>query len=240
MTEQESRLNLGDFRTALKRAALFTSSGGSGRPVLEAVRIKFGEDSIRFDAADGYKLAVQRMDATRTVGAGDADAMLTNADVATLLKALPKTVASDTDEIAITIGEFAGADPITIVHRWNDDEQVERVQRWDFIAYPATFPDMDRLIPRDQDTHGAQHIAIDAKHANAVNKAALVARGASGTVRWYFGDGDKSPAVALLGDSFVAVVMPLFVDWPNVSADATIGRVLGEPQYQDVETDAAS
>jgi hypothetical protein len=239
MTEQESRLNLGDFRTALKRAALFTSSGGSGRPVLESVRIKFSGDSIRFDAADGYKLAVQRMDATRIVGAGDAAAMLTNSDVATLLKALPKTVASDTDEIAITIGEFAGADPITIVHRWNDDER-EREQRWDFIAYPGTFPDIARVIPREQDTHGAQHIAIDAKHANAVNKAALVTRGAAGTVRWYFGDGDKSPAVALVGDSFVAVVMPLFVDWPNVSADATIGRVLGEPQYQDVGDAAAS
>jgi hypothetical protein len=243
--DQESRLSLGDFRTALKRAQLFTSNGKARRPTLEGVRIKFLPDSVRFDAADGYKLAVQRMAATRIAGDGDATAMIRNADVTTLLKALPKTIASDRDDIAITIGygEDAGrvgSDAITIVHRWTEEER-EREQRWQFPAIAGSFPNLDSIIPRDQDSDGTAtpHIGLDADHMAAVNKAATVARGSDGLVRWYFGQDGKSPATAIVGTDFLAVVMPMFVDWEN--HDLQIGFLLGESEPEpQIEADAAS
>ena len=251
MTEQNTTMTLGDFRTALKRAALFVSSDDS-RPVMEAIRITFGGDSVRFDAADGFKLAVQRYNAQGERGDVDATALLRREDAAALLKALPKTIASDTDKITIGIdadaigGNPNGRDSITISHSVGDaNTDPAPGQRYSYLGASGSFPDVDRLIPRELDGErdSTPRIALDAQHAIAVNKAATIGRPTSAIVRWYMPADTSSPVVAVIGSEFVAVIMPMFVEWANLESETTIRYVLGEPAAPvpvAVEADAAS
>lgn len=230
--EQNATMTLGDFRTALKRAALFTARESS-RPVLECVKISIGAGSVRFDATDTYKLAIQRFDAETT---GDADVLLRRDDVASLIKALPRTRASDADEITITID----GEQINITHD-AVSEEAARGQRYSYRAAPGTFPDIARLIPRDLDTSDREvtpHIAIDAVHAIAINKAATF--GATSIVRWYTPRDQSSMMVAIVGTDFVAVVMPMFVQWDKITAESTTRYVLGEGATEVTETDTAT
>ena len=256
MTEQNATMTLGDVRTALKRAVLFTDRKGP-RPVLQTVRITFGLGSVRFDAADGFKLAVQRYDAQTDTDHADASALLQRADATALLKVLPKTIASDTDEITITIDAASVNDrvhhAITISHRiadseWADQHHTDRVpgQRYSYLGLSGSFPDVDRLIPRELDGErdSTPRIALGPEHAIAVNKAATIGRPTTAIVRWYMPADVTSPVVACIGSEFVAVIMPMFVDWGNVESETTIRYVLGEvaPDVAivAVEADAAS
>lgn len=232
--EQNATMTLGDFRTALKRAALFTAHESS-RPVLECVKISIGAGSVRFDATDGVSLAVQRFDAETT---GKADALLRRDDVASLIKALPRTRASDDDTITIAIDD----EQINITHDVAD-EDAARGQRYSYRSAPEKFPDVARLIPRDldaSDRETTQRVALDAGHAIAINKAAVIGTGASGIVRWYTPRDQSSSTVALIGTNFVAVVMPMFVQWDKITAESTTRYVLGEFASEATEADDPS
>jgi hypothetical protein len=200
--------------------------------------------SVRFDAADGFKLAVQRFDVAEVTG--DADALLRRDDVTALLKALPKTIASDADGITIAIGGIVGAVEITITHAIDPSlDHATPGQRYAYLAVSGTFPDCDRLIPRnlDGERDSTPRIALAPGHANAINKAATIGRGSDPIVKWYMPADERSPVVAIIGSDFVGVIMPMFVQWDHAKSETVIRSVLGEPAEPvpvAVEADAAS
>ena len=94
-----------------------------------------------------------------------------------------------------------------------------------------TYPDYVQLVRREDAAEPCPMVAVDAVYLERVCKAAKLGIGRSDipSIQWR-GHSKSSPVVVLVGTTFVAVIMPIFLNDSQPPAANTIGDILsGSP-----------
>jgi len=120
---------------ALNRTLPFTSAEDN-RPVLQCVLFKAGEGKLKLVGADGYRLAVQSIDFD-----GEGQALINRDDLAGIANALRRAR-------RVNLSFEASGESLDGTKLIIDTEAI----RYSFISADGTFPDYEKLIPKEAKT----------------------------------------------------------------------------------------
>ena len=127
-----------ELAEALNRTLPFTATEDN-RPVLQCVLFKAGEGKLKLVGADGYRLAVQTIDFD-----GEGEALIVRDDLTGIANALRRArrVNLSFEKSGVLPGKDDGTKLII------DTEAI----RYSFVSADGTFPDYEKLIPKEAKT----------------------------------------------------------------------------------------
>ena len=120
---------------ALNRTLPFTSAEDN-RPVLQCVLFKAGEGKLKLVGADGYRLAVKSIDFD-----GEGQALINRDDLAGIANALRRAR-------RVNLSFEASGESLDGTKLIIDTEAI----RYSFVSSDGTFPDYEKLIPKEAKT----------------------------------------------------------------------------------------
>ena len=124
-----------ELAEALNRTLPFTATEDN-RPVLQCVLFKAGEGKLKLVGADGFRLAVQTIDFD-----GEGEALIVRDDLAGIANALRKAR-------RVNLSFEASGESLDGMKLIIDTEAI----RYSFVSADGTFPDYEKLIPKEAKT----------------------------------------------------------------------------------------
>lgn len=200
-SKESAQLDAGAFRQLVKHVA-FAAAPDSTRPILAGVLLRLGKDSVTMAAADGFRLAEERISLQpRSADAGDVDLIVPHETLGELLKIIDPDDVEVEDEDKKTPREDLTLTwwtcPIATLRK--DEPASKReidVLVIDCASYTiqsraidGQFPDYERIIPTESECSVILQVQTDALQ-RAVRAANGMARDNSSIVRFHIaGDG---------------------------------------------------
>jgi hypothetical protein len=124
-----------ELAEALNRTLPFTATEDN-RPVLQCVLFKAGEGKLTLVSADGFRLAIQSIDFD-----GEGEALINRDDLAGISNALRKAR-------RVNVSFEASGESLDGMKLIIDTEAI----RYSFVSADGTFPDYEKLIPKEAKT----------------------------------------------------------------------------------------
>jgi DNA polymerase-3 subunit beta len=171
------------LRLCIERVS-FAAATDDARPVLTGIHTAFSDKEMTMAAADGFRLAVQKIDLSETVDQ--------NVDLiipARSLREVDRLLAEQEDPVSIMISPAKNQ----ILFRLKETEIISQLLQ-------GTFPNYNQLIPESYQTKATIEVS---DFLRATRTAAVFARDGNGIVRLYVnpGEGDQAGTVRLAARS---------------------------------------
>lgn len=220
-----------DFRALIARCLLFA---GDERARLAVVRIEITPHWAIAVATDGYTLAVQKM---RCESDGEGVFALSTYDAERMLRMVPRP---HKDEVLgrvelnfVTPGARGAPIPIDLRYTGDDDRSVSYGCHG---MNPAEFPAYGKLLEPDELPQSYEgRFIVAPEFMSRVAKAEIVAKDQTPlVVRWHLVASDHGPrlvatfAVNETHDEFLALLMPMVLEWPPSTEIASVAWRMGD------------
>ena len=171
------------LRLCIERVS-FAAATDDARPVLTGIHTSFSNKEMTMAAADGFRLAVQKIDLDATLDQ--------NTDLiipARSLREVERLLAEQEDPVSIMISPEKNQ----ILFRLKETEIISQLLQ-------GTFPNYNQLIPENYQTKATIEVA---DFLRATRTAAVFARDGNGIVRLYVnpGEGDQAGTLRLAARS---------------------------------------
>ncbi len=169
----KTRLEVNTLGEGISRVA-FAAATEESRPVLTGVDARFNNEQLTLAAADGFRLAVYKLNLTQSVNQ-QAEVIIP----ARTLTELNRMMTDEDEGVDVTINP-------------NKSQALFRMKNTELVSQlvQGTFPQYDQLIPQSHTTR----VTVDvADFLRATRTASIFARDGSGIVRLVAGDGDGAP-----------------------------------------------
>jgi DNA polymerase-3 subunit beta len=170
----KTRLDVDTLGKGISHVA-FAAATEESRPVLTGVDARFNDDQLTLAAADGFRLAVYKLNLSQSVNQ-QAEVIIP----ARTLTELNRMMTDEEEGVDVTINP-------------NKSQALFRMKNTELVSQlvQGTFPQYDQLIPQGHSTR----VTVDvADFLRATRTASIFARDGSGIVRLVAGsDGDSTP-----------------------------------------------
>ena len=170
----KTRLDMDTLGKGISHVA-FAAATEESRPVLTGVDARFNDDQLTLAAADGFRLAVYKLNLSQSVNQ-QAEVIIP----ARTLTELNRMMTDEEEGVDVTINP-------------NKSQALFRMKNTELVSQlvQGTFPQYDQLIPQGHSTR----VTVDvADFLRATRTASIFARDGSGIVRLVAGsDGDSTP-----------------------------------------------
>jgi DNA polymerase-3 subunit beta len=170
----KTRLDMDTLGKGISHVA-FAAATEESRPVLTGVDARFNDDQLTLAAADGFRLAVYKLNLSQSVNQ-QAEVIIP----ARTLTELNRMMTDEEEGVDVTINP-------------NKSQALFRMKNIELVSQlvQGTFPQYDQLIPQGHSTR----VTVDvADFLRATRTASIFARDGSGIVRLVAGsDGDSTP-----------------------------------------------
>jgi DNA polymerase-3 subunit beta len=170
----KTRLDVDTLGKGISHVA-FAAATEESRPVLTGVDARFNDDQLTLAAADGFRLAVYKLNLSQSVNQ-QAEVIIP----ARTLTELNRMMTDEEEGVDVTINP-------------NKSQALFRMKNIELVSQlvQGTFPQYDQLIPQGHSTR----VTVDvADFLRATRTASIFARDGSGIVRLVAGsDGDSTP-----------------------------------------------
>ena len=170
----KTKLDVDALGEAISHVA-FAAATEESRPVLTGVDARFNNEQLTLAAADGFRLAVYKLNLTQSVNQ-QAEVIIP----ARTLTELNRMMSDEEEGVDVTINP-------------NKSQALFRMKNTELVSQlvQGTFPQYDQLIPQSHTTR----VTVDvADFLRATRTASIFARDGSGIVRLVAGsDGDSAP-----------------------------------------------
>jgi len=170
----KTKLDVDTLREGISHVA-FAAATEESRPVLTGVDARFNNDQLTLAAADGFRLAVYKLNLSASVNQ-QAEVIIP----ARTLTELNRMMADEEEGVDVTINP-------------NKSQALFRLKNTELVSQlvQGTFPQYDQLIPQSHTTR----VTVDvADFLRATRTASIFARDGSGIVRLVAGsDGEGAP-----------------------------------------------